>query len=186
MLGTVLGDVVEGFFFKFAIASSPAPVLQRPGVGFVRLQKALEKNLEKHLIVVNCNKLSRTHPCPAPPSSESQDLNNEVEFSTPVVWMLFHSMFPVARSGFSWSVGRVSLGAEQQCWGCAGHSLPLSGSPPPPPLHLCCLECLCRCIEIRQNQFACPSCSRVVQMCLCGYQEGHSTGTEMNSRGRNN
>lgn len=54
-----------------------------------------------------------------------------------------------------------------------GISLLLRGLPPPPPLHLCCQRCLCRRIEnkCRQNQFPGPSCSRIVQMCLCWYRK---------------
>lgn len=51
---------------------------------FCKVTKYTQKNLEKHLIVVNCNRLPRTHPCPVPAGSGSQDLRNEVEFSPQV------------------------------------------------------------------------------------------------------
>lgn len=85
----------RGFFFEFTITSSPAVVLQRSVLGFLRLQNTLRKNLKKHLIVVNCNELSRTHPCPVPPSSESQDLKNEVEFSIQVALNVAFHFFSV-------------------------------------------------------------------------------------------
>lgn len=88
-------------------------------------------------------------------------------------------MFVPCCSRISCSTGCVRSRVEQQHSGCAGHLSAFHGFPSLP-LHLCCGRCLCRLIEskFRQNQFADPSCSRTVQMCLCLYRKEIVQGNE--------
>lgn len=189
---TVLSNAMDCFIwvcYYFISSYSVANVCFR----FYKATKYTQKNLKNHLIAVNCNKLSRTHPCPIPPSSESQDLKNEVEFSTQVAQMLFHSMFSVYWSpavlltGFSCSMGHVRTGAEQQHCGCAGHlsaSAWASSSSSPAPL----LSKVFVQAHREQMQTESVSWSFLQRDCInvLVLVPGRSTGTEMNGRGTNN